>query len=100
MIKEKEFYLIGEVAKKIGIHDQTIRNYERKKLLKPERAENGTRLFTNNDIITVMIIILLTQEIGLNLAGVKIVFAMAKNFEMQNDELYDFVLDHRNEFLK
>ncbi|MCD4818074.1 MAG: MerR family transcriptional regulator [Candidatus Cloacimonetes bacterium] len=100
MITEKKYYLIGETAKKLSIHDQTIRNYERNNLIKPERTENGIRLFTKENINTITNIILLTQELGLNLSGVKIVFALAKKNKITNDELYDFILDHKNEFLK
>ena len=94
----KEKFLIGEVAKQLGIHDQTIRIYERKKLISPERSEHQTRLFTKNDVTKINIIITLTQEIGLNLSGVKIVFALGKKLKMSDDELLDFIYDHKNDF--
>ncbi|HHE64533.1 MAG TPA: MerR family transcriptional regulator [Bacteroidetes bacterium] len=94
----KEKFLIGEVAKQLGIHDQTIRMYERKKLISPERSEHQTRLFTKNDVTKINIIITLTQEIGLNLSGVKIVFALGKKLKMSDDELLDFIYDHKNDF--
>ncbi len=98
IMKRKDLFLIGEVAKKLGIHDQTIRMYERKVLLKPRRTENQTRLFSKDDITKITIIITLTQEIGLNLSGVKIVFALAKKLKMSDDELLDFIYDHTSEF--
>ena len=51
----KEKFLIGEVAKQLGIHDQTIRMYERKKLINPERSKHQTRLFTKNDVTKISI---------------------------------------------
>ena len=98
MKNRKDMFLIGEVSKKLGIHDQTIRMYERKNLFKPQRTENNTRIFSNNDIMKITIIITLTQEIGLNLSGVKIVLALSRKLKMSNDELLDFIYDHKNEF--
>ena len=46
----------------------------------------------------ITIIITLTQEIGLNLSGVKIVLALSRKLKMSNDELLDFIYDHKNEF--
>jgi MerR family transcriptional regulator, heat shock protein HspR len=98
MKRDADMILIGEVAKKLGIHDQTIRMYERKGLVKPQRTENGTRIFSKNDMTKITIIITLTQEVGLNLSGVKIVFALAKRLKMSDDELLDFIYDHSLEF--
>lgn len=95
---KKEFYLIGDVAKMLGIHDQTIRMYERKKLLKIRRTKKNTRIFDKDDITKITLIITLTQEVGMNLSGVKIVFALAKKLQMSEEELLDFVYDHINEF--
>ncbi|MBN1949129.1 MAG: MerR family transcriptional regulator [Candidatus Cloacimonetes bacterium] len=98
MEKNKDRMLIGQVAKLLGIHDQTIRMYERKQLIKPLRTQNHTRLFRQNDITRITIIITLTQEVGLNLSGVKIVFALARRLKMSDDELLDFIYDHSAEF--
>jgi MerR family transcriptional regulator, heat shock protein HspR len=98
MKRTDNMVLIGEVAKKLGVHDQTIRMYERKNLIKPLRTENGTRIFSRNDMTKITIIITLTQEVGLNLSGVKIVFALAKRLRMSDDELLDFIYDHSLEF--
>jgi len=91
-------FLIGDVAKKLGIHDQTIRMYERKNLLKIRRTEKNTRVFNQNDITKITLIITLTQEVGMNLSGVKMVFALAKKLQMSEDELLDFVYDHIGDF--
>ena len=98
MPQKEGFFLIGEVAKKLGIHDQTIRMYERKNLIKPLRSDHNTRLFSKNDMTKITIIITFTQEIGMNLSGVKMVFSLAKKLKMTDDELLDFIYDHKSDF--
>ncbi|MBT3168348.1 MAG: MerR family transcriptional regulator [Candidatus Cloacimonetes bacterium] len=95
---KKKLFKIGEVSKKLGIHDQTIRTYESKELIKPTRSANNTRFFSKENINKITIIITLTQELGMNLSGVKMVFALSKKLGMNNDELLDFIYDHKNEF--
>lgn len=89
-------YFIGDVAKIIGIHDQTIRTYERKKLIHPKRTEKKIRVFTEKDITRITLIITLTQELGMTFNGVRLLFALARDSEMQEDELLDFVYDYRD----
>ena len=98
MDNKNKLLKIGEVAKQLGVHDQTIRMYERKGLLKPTRSEHNTRLFNRDDVTKITTIITLTQEVGMNLSGVKIVFSLAKKLNMNNDELLDFIYDHVSEF--
>ena len=98
MMKDKKFYTIGEVAKKIGIHDQTIRMYEQKNLICPKRTENNYRIFSKQDIIRITIIITLTQEIGMNIVGVKMIFALAKHQKISDEFLLDFIYDLKHEF--
>lgn len=98
MSKRNERFLIGEVAKQLGIHDQTIRMYERKGLIKPLRSVNNTRYFSYSDITKITTIITLTQEVGMNISGVKIVFALARKLKMNDDVLLDFIYDHIRDF--
>ena len=95
---EKDYFYIGQVAKQINIHEQTIREYERRGLIKPERSEKNTRLFTKKNLLQIEIIITLTQELGINLSGVKLIFKLAESSDMNNDELLDFVTDNMPEF--
>lgn len=94
--KGKELLSIGQVARKLGIHEQTIRTYERKGLIKPQRTDKDTRYFTPEDMTGIIVIITLTQELGLNLAGVKLLLHFARKVNMSNDELIDFIEDHKN----
>ena len=89
---------IGGISKLLGIHEQTIRNYERKHLIKPKRDRNNFRCFTKEDVLRISVIIKLTQELGFNISGVRLVFSLAKRLNMSDDELIDFLEDHLNEF--
>ena len=92
---KKATYSIGEIAKKVGIHDQTIRTYERMGLLHPKRNEHNVRQFTDGDLKRIILIITLTQEMGMNFPGVRLVLELARRQHMQPDELLDFIEDHR-----
>jgi len=95
----ENYYLIGEVSKVLGIHEQTIRMYERKKLIKPHRSKKNTRLFTTTDILRLNLVTTLTQELGMNLSGVKLVFALGKKLDMDEEELLDFIVHNENDFI-
>ncbi|MCD4829479.1 MAG: MerR family transcriptional regulator [Candidatus Cloacimonetes bacterium] len=92
---KKVQYSIGEIAKKVGIHDQTIRTYERVGLLHPRRNEHNIRRFNDADLKRIILIITLTQEMGMNFPGVRLVLELARRLYMQPDELLDFIEDHR-----
>jgi len=65
-------YVISVAAKLVGLHEQTLRLYEKKGLVKPKRTKKNTRLYSLNDLKKLMLIKFLTQEKGLNLNGVKL----------------------------
>lgn len=84
MRKKTVYYSIGQVAESYNIHQQTLRQYERFGLLKPSRTDGNTRLYCDLDLERLDIIINLTRELGVNLAGVEIVLNMRdKMSEMQ-----------------
>lgn len=88
--KDQPVYMISIAAKLTGMHPQTLRIYERKKLLRPGRTAKSTRLYSEHDIERVKYIQQLTQEEGVNLAGVKIIMALNRQLEDLNrtaDEL-------------
>jgi len=97
-MKIDEYLKIGEAAKRINIHEQTIRDYERRGLIKIKRSKNNTRLFSAADLLKIEIIITLTQELGLNLAGVKVIFALQRELDMNDEEILDFITDNMSEF--
>jgi MerR family transcriptional regulator/heat shock protein HspR len=76
MSRQQGMYAIGAVAQLTGIHQQTIRHYERIGLLKPRRSAGGTRYFSDEDVERLRTINRLTQDLGVNLAGVEIILRM------------------------
>lgn len=80
------YFSISVVAKTYGIHPQTLRMYEREGLLCPSRTEGNTRLYSQEDIDRLEQILNLTRDLGLNLAGVDMVFKLREQMEkMQMD---------------
>ena len=76
--------MISAVAEQYGVHPQTLRLYEREGLLKPSRSEGNTRLYTAEDVERLEVILHLTRDLRVNLAGVEIILNMrAKMGEMQ-----------------
>ena len=67
---DRPLYMIGVAAQLAGVHPQTLRIYERKHLVDPQRSTGNTRLYSDADIERLRLIQQLTQEEGINLAGV------------------------------
>lgn len=70
MTRDAGVYIISVAAELAGVHPQTLRTYERKGLLSPKRTAGGTRRYSERDVARVRLIQRLTQEEGVNLAGV------------------------------
>ena len=69
-------YMISVAAELVGMHPQTLRIYESKGLVRPNRTPGGTRLYSEADVERLRIIQRLTTELGLNLAGVELVLRL------------------------
>jgi MerR family transcriptional regulator, heat shock protein HspR len=87
----KAAYMISAVAEQYGIHPQTLRLYEREGLLQPSRSEGNTRLYTNEDLERLEVILQLTRELGVNLAGVEIVLNMREKMAEMQKQIEEFV---------
>jgi len=85
------YYMISVVAKSYGIHPQTLRLYEREGLLKPSRTEGNTRLYSEEDLRQLEVILNLTRDLGVNLAGVEIILNMRGKMEQMQQEVGEFV---------
>jgi MerR family transcriptional regulator/heat shock protein HspR len=80
----KPLYMIGVVAEMLKLHPQTLRMYERKGLIRPNRTEGKTRLYSADDVEDVARLVRLTRDLGVNLAGVEIILRMRSRMqEMQ-----------------
>lgn len=79
-------YHISIVAEMVATHPQTLRMYERMGLIAPCRTRNNIRLYSDDDVATVRRIQHLTQELGVNLAGVEVVFKLLEEIERMRAE--------------
>jgi MerR family transcriptional regulator/heat shock protein HspR len=79
--EDRAVYIISVAAELAGVHPQTLRIYERKGLLSPARTAGNTRRYSNRDIDRLRMIQRLTQEFGINLAGVKMIVEMESQLE-------------------
>jgi MerR family transcriptional regulator, heat shock protein HspR len=92
--KARAGYMISVVADLYKIHPQTLRLYERVGLLKPSRSQGNTRLYTEQDLERLEIILNLTRELGVNLAGIEIILNMRDKMagmQQQMEAFIDFV---------
>jgi MerR family transcriptional regulator/heat shock protein HspR len=92
------YYHISSVAKKYGIHPQTLRLYEREGLLKPSRSEGNTRLYSAEDLKRLEIILNLIRDLGVNLAGVEVALNMRDKIERIEAEVTEFLDYVQREF--
>lgn len=89
--KSKAAYMISAVAEQYAIHPQTLRLYEREGLLKPSRSEGNTRLYTDDDLERLEVILHLTRDLGVNLAGVDIILNMREKMGEMQLQIQEFI---------
>ncbi|MGI9018776.1 MAG: heat shock protein transcriptional repressor HspR [Euzebya sp.] len=87
MMRERAVYIISVAAELSGVHPQTLRTYERRGLLKPARTAGGTRRYSARDVERVLLIQELTQQEGINLAGVLRILALEDQLDALQDRL-------------
>ena len=83
--------MISAVAEQYEIHPQTLRLYEREGLLKPSRSEGNTRLYTPEDLERLEVILHLTRDLGVNLAGVEIILNMREKMGQMHAQIQEFI---------
>jgi MerR family transcriptional regulator, heat shock protein HspR len=94
-------YTISAVAEQFELHPQTLRLYEREGLLKPSRSEGNTRLYTDTDLERLEVILSLTRDLGVNLAGVEIILNMREKMDAMQREFerfFEYLQSHVEEF--
>jgi MerR family transcriptional regulator/heat shock protein HspR len=87
----KAAFMISAIAEQYQLHPQTLRLYEREGLLKPSRSDGNTRLYTQEDIERLEVILKLTRELGVNLAGVEIILNMREKMAEMQKQIEHFV---------
>lgn len=90
MKRKAKGYTISTVADHYGVHQQTLRMYEREGLLKPSRSDGNVRLYTDEDLERLELILNLTRDLGVNLAGVEIVLNMREKMDQMQREFNRF----------
>src|ERR1041384_1993162 len=101
MKKRVKTYTISAVAELYDIHPQTLRLYEREGLLMPSRSVGNTRLYEDSDLERLEVILSLTRELGVNLAGVEIILNMREKMDQMQREFerfFEYLKTHANEF--
>ena len=98
--KKIKTYTISVVAKLYEVHPQTLRMYEREGLIKPSRSDGNTRLFTDQDLERLEVILSLTRNLGVNLAGVEIILNMREKMDAMQKEFerfFEYLRTHADE---
>ena len=101
MKKKAKTYTISAVAELFDIHPQTLRLYEREGLLKPSRSIGNTRLYEDADLERLEVILSLTRDLGVNLAGVEIILNMREKMDAMQREFerfFEYLRTHADEF--
>ena len=100
MKKRAKTFTISAVAEEFEVHPQTLRLYEREGLLKPSRSEGNTRLYTDSDLERLELILSLTRDLGVNLAGVEIILNMREKMDAMQREFerfFNYLQSHAEE---
>ena len=100
MKRKQKTYTISAVAEQYSLHPQTLRMYEREGLLKPSRSEGNTRLYTDTDLARLELILSLTRDLGVNLAGVEIILNMREKMDAMQREFerfFEYLQTHAEE---
>jgi len=98
--ESKKYHHISNVARMHNIHPQTLRLYEREGLLKPSRSDGNTRLYSDEDLKQLELILNLTRDLGVNLAGVEVILNMRKKIERIEAEVNEFLEYIKREFFE
>lgn len=98
--KAKAGYMISAVAELYKLHPQTLRLYERVGLLKPSRSQGNTRLYTDQDLERLEVILTLTRELGVNLAGIEVILNMRDKMADMQQQMESFITFVRGELAR
>jgi len=91
--------MISVIAERYNIHPQTLRLYEREGLIKPARTSRNTRLYRESEIRKLEMILALTRDLGVNLAGIEVILNMQRALEDAREAL-DRADDHFDDMMR
>jgi MerR family transcriptional regulator/heat shock protein HspR len=92
--------MISVVSEMLGIHPQTLRLYEREGFIKPKRSGGNTRLFSEEDVEKLEMILRLTRQLGVNLAGVDVILSMREKMEQLQRDREETIRNLREELAR
>jgi len=95
--REHRLFMISVVSEMLGIHPQTLRIYEREGFIKPKRSGGNTRLYSEEDVEKLEMILRLTRELGVNLAGVEVILSMREKLEQMQRDMEETIQHLRDE---
>jgi len=95
-----KLYMISVVSEMLGIHPQTLRLYEREGFIKPKRSGGNTRLFSEEDVEKLEMILRLTRQMGVNLAGVDVILSMREKMEQLQRDREEAIRNLREELAR
>jgi MerR family transcriptional regulator/heat shock protein HspR len=96
----RSFYHISRVSQMFNLHPQTLRLYEKEGLLKPSRSQGNTRLYTDEDLRQLGLILNLIRELGVNLAGVEVILNMRQKMQRMEAEVNELLEYVKREFFR
>jgi len=96
----RSIYHISRVSQMFNLHPQTLRLYEREGLLKPSRSQGNTRLYTDEDLRQLGLILNLIRELGVNLAGVEVILNMRQKMQRMEAEVNELLEYVKREFFR
>ncbi len=83
--------MISVVSEMLGVHPQTLRIYEREGFIRPKRSGGNTRLYSEEDVEKLEMVLRLTRELGVNLAGVEVILSMREKMEQMQREMEETI---------
>jgi MerR family transcriptional regulator, heat shock protein HspR len=93
----KPLYMIGVVADMLNVHPQTLRFYEKKGLVRPNRTVGRTRMYSTEDVDELARLLRLTRDLGVNLAGIEVILKMRRRMIEMQKQIEDLVTYLREE---
>lgn len=87
MPDDDPIYVISIAARLVGMHQQTLRYYERTGFIEPKRTPGNIRMYSNSDINRIRAAQRLIDELGVNLAGVDIILRMSDQLRQLQTQL-------------
>jgi MerR family transcriptional regulator/heat shock protein HspR len=95
-----KLYMISVVSEMLGVHPQTLRIYEREGFIRPKRSGGNTRLYSEEDVEKLEMVLRLTRELGVNLAGVEVILSMREKMEQMQREMEETIRQLREDLAR